>query len=420
MPDGTCLADVARPHEADVAVVRERAARVLVSILPRAAAPFITEDPACLLSSQPDADVAERLVALLASHGASALEKAASAYSRILVWAAEHRPGVRELSGSHVADFLASVSSTRSALEGFDWLRDHCGLVIPSRGAAARASRGLPPVRPRDDHSISLLMLLGLELLAATHPSQFVRGQAAGWFVLAKAGLRVEQARDVVVNAIAPVDGADGPLSLLSAACRRDKHPDRRKRRPRPVWAIVSGLAYGDAVERAFRGMLDAAPGACSLIVETDALSGDPADATRWVRSSIEGAKRTSASIQALLVRAGFAQEVAARFHGHSCKRFLQCVCRASPRLGREDAQEFGAFSQSATKMPHLQPRAELLRQHDLRAAVLPDMYARDAVVEQIVARFVRLEAVLVSAVSAAGAHSLPAEGGFLQVFGGR
>ncbi|KAL3907676.1 MAG: hypothetical protein SGPRY_010089 [Prymnesium sp.] len=194
-----CLMEVKR-------VRAERAARALVALLQHGAARFILHDPAVVIDAASPEVVAERLTSVLSAVvGVSSLDAAASVLGRLLGWVRENRPETREVSGSHVHDFLTVHPSSAATITGLVWLRDWCGLGLPARGAAMRPHRSMGVCLAHDKESLSLpvRMAIGLETLAACHPSSpFIRGHAAGWLFLARDALRVEQSSDCTANVV--------------------------------------------------------------------------------------------------------------------------------------------------------------------------------------------------------------------------
>jgi hypothetical protein len=62
----------------------------------------------------------------------------------------------------------------------------------------------------------------------------------------------------------------------------------------------------------------------------------------------------------------------------------------------------------STSQKPELEPTADLLRQHELRASVLPNLYATKSGVTSLLDRLSRVEAVLVRARDKAAASGTP------------
>jgi hypothetical protein len=191
------LAGVPLPRSATRSVLKERAARSLVAILPRAAAPFILHISPARAASTPPAVLAADLVANLSGHGASSVDKAYSVLGRLLTWVRKNRPECDCVGGPEVSAWLASLgSSVGSATTDLAWLRDWCGLDLPVRGNVTRPYRRPPPSTSNDTESLNLAALIALEVIMENHPSEFVRGQAAGFWFLMKHALRVELLRE--------------------------------------------------------------------------------------------------------------------------------------------------------------------------------------------------------------------------------
>ena len=363
----------------------ERAARCLVAVLPHGSASFILHDPAEVIGAAPPDATAERLVDALKAYGVGSLNSAYGALGSLKSWAAEHRPGIL-ISGSVYSDFLAAQEpKSRDRLLGsFKWLSDWCGIDTPARAPVARSFRQGRSFSEHNKESFSLFIVLGLEYIAACHPSEFVRGHAAAWLFMALHALRFEQAQSLVINAFYshPFQGAS--VSVTVAATTHDKNPDASKVRPRPVWGIFGQLVFGFAAQEALRDALRGAEDAQCTLRDTDSPNGDPTNARRWIASGVHCKGRADASLHALLQLPpiSLSAEQAATFHGHSAKRFLLNVAEASDEFSETEANAIGRFSGSVAQSPDLEPDAALLRRHALDCAVLPNIYARAARVQ--------------------------------------
>ena len=176
------LGDMPLLH-ADVRVRKtERAACALTALLSLEAAAFILHDPLSALEARDKEGVAADVVRALSAFGAQSLEGAYIALGRLLRWVRVHEPGASAVTGSMVCAFLSAGPLSSAILSSLQWLRDHCGLDLPSgRGAALRRFRHPPPRGRHVKESFTLRILLGLEAIAAGHASEFVRGHAASW-----------------------------------------------------------------------------------------------------------------------------------------------------------------------------------------------------------------------------------------------
>jgi hypothetical protein len=174
--------------------------------------------------------------------GVTSLESAYSALGRLRTWVIENRPDSPRVTGSHVFDWYEACPPSSATLAGLTWLRDWCGVDLPVRGVTARAYRGSAPSSEHDKESLSYADILGLEELSASHPSAHVRGHAAGWFVLAKAALRVKQSLGCAINAIVEHVYDGTTCTVLCMSVQHDKHPNPQKRKPRPNTPIPAPL----------------------------------------------------------------------------------------------------------------------------------------------------------------------------------
>lgn len=391
----------------DISLVhRERSARALASILPWSTAGFILGDSDALVTSRPVVETTERLVRALTSYGVSSVDAAHSTLGRLLSWMVEHHPGTLVVEGSHVSDFLASEQTSATTLTALVWLRDHCGLALPARGPVCRSYKRRPPAAPRSKESLSLGAIVGLEHLAAHHSSEMVRGQAAGWCLLARLALRVEQAQSCVINAFLTHEYGGEFFTILVGAVQRDKHPDPSKRRPRPFWGVADGLVEKDCLRNALVSMLHDVQQSRFLIRDTDSPDGDPTRASSWVAAPLKGASRVGASLQALLrlPPISFSAEEASAYHGHAAKRFLLNVAEASGAFSPVEACEIGRFSLSTAQSPDLEPVASMLQAHSTRASVLPGIYAGKAKVARVFDLLAKAQLVLRAAYAALSA----------------
>ena len=125
--------------------------------------------------------------------------------------------------------------------------------------------------------------------------------------------------------------------------------------------------------------MLDGAEGAQCLLRDTDSRSGSPTAASCWLAAPLSGATRIDASLHGLLALPpiGMPPELIAQFHGHSAKRFMLNVVDSSPLFDVLFAKAAGRFYGSTAQHADLEPTQAMLVAHELRADVLPAIYAR-------------------------------------------
>ncbi|KAL1503030.1 hypothetical protein AB1Y20_011099 [Prymnesium parvum] len=363
------LADTPLSSE-DIALVRrQRAACALASILPWDAAGFILGDSPAMVASRPVSETTTRLVRALTSYGVSSTEAAYSALGRLMSWVILHHPDSLSIEGSHVSDFLEAEQPSATTLTALTWLRDHCGLDIPARGPACRPYRCRPPVAPRSNESLSIGAVVALEYLAAHHPSEWVRGHAAGWSTITRLALRLEQAQSCVLNAFVPHEYDGETFTIVVGSVRRDKNPNPAKRRPRPIWGVIDGLDHADCIRESLQAMLVGVETSQFLLRDTDSPDGDPT------------------------------------IHGHAAKRFLLNVAEASAAFTSVEACEVGRFSMSTSQSSDLEPVAAMLQAHSMRASVLPDIYAGKAKVARVFDLLVKAHLTLRSARRAMSAN---------------
>ena len=307
------------------------------------------------------------------------------------------------MTGSVVTDFLKSVpeSSRQTKVAQFQWLRDECGLALPSRMAPCnrRFRRGVSPGSSNSTAPFGLSIVMGLEWIATHHSSPFVRGHAAAWFSMAMLAMRHEQARQCVINAVVEHSSDEAAVQIVCASVEVDKNPDPTKASSRPAWGVLSGLVYPGGVLTALRGMLRGREGTNSLFLDTDSPSGDPSLADGWLSMSVESPKRADASLHSLLQMhpISMTSVEAGAYHGHAAKRFILSVAEESPEFDAPAQNEIGRFSGSLAQSDDLVPTAELLRRHELRCSVLPAIYARHTRVGRAFDLLARMQRVIAS-----------------------
>ena len=358
---------------------------------------------------------------LLATKGKSSLEATYSFLGRLFTFMLDHHPGVGLISGSHVREFRRTTVWSGMLKTGQKWAHDWLGLDVKARDPFAPTAQPEHPYHNRrksdDQLPFTLHIVLGLEWLAAHHDSPFVRGHAAFWFFDAMAALRFEQASSVVLNAVVShlYDGVE--FQILCASVLKEKHPDDRKQRARPVWAVANGVREGAAALDALAAMLAGAETLATMMRDTDSSSGDPLGATRWINSAVIGATREDASLRALLRLdpIGLSAEAAARYHGHGAKRFMNCVANASPAFGPVQAKEVSRFSGSVAQDTDLMPSERMLRRHSIQAASIVDIYGNKAKVAEVFDLLAKFNLVVRDAArrSAQDSSTVQPEGGW-------
>ena len=265
------LGDVPLPSAEVRSVSQERSARALVAILPHGCAAYIISSPQSYVDSLPPEEVAEAMVGVLSGFGVSSLNAAAAALGSFLSWMMSTHPAATCAFGHHFAQYLRLPGLSPATLTSFKWLRDWCGISSPVYGPVFKAfSRQSSHSSSNDKESLSFRVLLGLEEIAATDASEFVRGHAAAWFLLCMAALRREQSSDCCISSVVVHRASSAVGTVLVAASSRDKNPNPALACPRPVWAGISGIRHPGAVRSALLRMLGAAPLARCLLPDTD------------------------------------------------------------------------------------------------------------------------------------------------------
>ena len=387
---------------------QERAARALVALLPRGSASFILDTPAAVLESRPDAAVAEDLVSVLSDQGVGSLDAAASALGRVMTYVMEHHSADTAINGLHIKYFLEANPASQRFVDGVRWLRDWCGVDLPARGGIMRsaARTSAAPRKSLDTLEMDLKIACHLEYVGVYHPSPFVRGHAGGWSFMGRSMMRFEQSTSSCINSLVAHSAFGLDVTVASVSLCRDKHPDPAKQRPRPAWAALDGLADQQAILAPLREMLAGREELQCILVDTDSPDGDPSHpaTTQWLLDPLSSHRRADHSLHGLLRLAPLkmSAEQAARYHGHFAKRYLANVSKTSPDFSSAHRRDLGRFAGSSAQSSALEPVAAMLVSHDLAATVLPDIYARNAIVSQHLDLAVRAYAVLRHAYSRA------------------
>ena len=229
--------------------------------------------------------------------------------------------------------------------------------------------------------SFSVRMVASLERLAASSSAScFVRGVAAAFVAQTLSCSRFAQLQYSVVTT-SPAAG------VRRATALRDKtHASRPA--TRAFFVPESGLlgpGYLDALD----AMLADIDAPTFFLRDTDAPSGDPTHATRWIDAPCLGQRANKALRSVLVLATGMPLVDACRYELRSCRHFLPIVAR----LRGESAatrNELGRWAGS-TGHDFAAPRAAL--HANARAARLPDLYSRAeqlAIVTAIIVRQIR------------------------------
>ena len=215
-------------------------------------------------------------------------------------------------------------------------------------------------------------MLIGLAIIATTHASKYVRGQAAGWYTEGTSIMRHNQAT------LARVVGEDKERNLLLLAVEKDKSNEPHKQKPRIAWAPLLDVLGGRQVTDELYNMLDGFEEVGSLLLDTDSSHGSPDSATRFDSKPLAG-PRADRSLQWLLqqkpisLSRGEAEDYthhAVKHHGLESGRILE--------FKETQQNELGRFSGSLAQLDALMPDEAMMARHNLRCAKLPDRYANE------------------------------------------
>ena len=185
----------------------------------------------------------------------------------------------------------------------------------------------------------------------------------------------------MVINSIIEREWDGEPFRVSWASVLMDKHPVPSRRRPRPVWGVIDGLFHREAILDGISAMLSGAEHVKCLFLDTDSVNGDFHTATRWLLAPMDAPHRLYAALEALLrlPPISHAPEVACTFRGHAAKRFLQNVCKDSPKFTNDDGHEAMRSSQSVAQTSDLTPTEAMLRRHSIQIALMPERYGSES-----------------------------------------
>lgn len=387
-----------------------RAARALTSLLSEEAAAFVLCDPLEQVAARPPERTAEQLtVKLAALAGETQLNAAYGTLGAILEYTSKEDPEATTIGGSHVNDYLAEHPPSLATITAITWLRDHCGMILPSRAATKKQFSGRRTTVTHEKQAFTYNVMHGFEVIATTHPNACVAGHAAGWWLLAKLALRREQSTCLYVNAIVDHTFRARNFKLLCASVQSEKNPDRLKMRPRGAWGCVDPIDPTNDPLPALQRMLESAD-VPSILRDTDSPNGNPTYATRFIAAGITEHHRAEASLHALLAMdpIGMSTADAASVHGHAAKRFPMCVCEASTtEISPTEANELARFSGSILQQRDLEPTADLMQRHSVRSKVMPAIYADKAKVVKVLDIICKVQMALEGAHTRAAADPM-------------
>ena len=370
--------------EVDGEVIRQNELRritcALVATLPWGCAQFILRDPPADIDSRPRLEVATRMVeALEQVSGPTSIDSALREWARLTAWCRVNRPGKLMITGSMMTDYFKECPPTTATDTGLRWLRDWCGVDLPVRSSLLVGLRGVKPAKSNCTAAGNLRTFLACESVAATHSSEFVRAYASGWSLLMRAAMRYEQSIGFVINAVVNHRFNGRCFPIVSGSVLRDKNPDRRKQRSRPVWFVVESLEGADVHVRNLESMLTHGEGVSRCVFrETNSADGSPSAATAWARGPLLDHTRAARALYDVLVAGGVPSDEANTFGLHFAKRFAMCAADGMKRFSDTERNEMGRFSGSLAQQPALVPTEDMLRRHSLKCAKLPDLYASD------------------------------------------
>ena len=423
-----------------------QAAVPLVATLPPYAVAAILGVPLRRLDSLSAVDVAVTVMRHITSWSIGQVRQAAATWKRMLAFA-ESRGELREhggrMDGALVYAFLENVeaearasprrraqapaevagfprpplrvpgsSAAPSALVTLSFIQRNLGvdIAVDTPVVRRRWPQGASKAQSAPSCSLSLHIVAALEHAASHDPSQFVRGQAAGFVAQILSGSRKAQ-----MDRAAFTGGGDG--SRRDAITERDKHPRARDGLTRPFWVPTRGILEDDYLA-AMDDMLSGIREATFFVRDTDSPNGDPRHATAWANHAcVEG--RALASLRALIAHAtGMPASEAAYYGTSSARHFLPIIAMLQGEPS-DIVIELGRWTGSAAASQGLLPAQAAMESHTRRASAMPVVYAR-AVVPVIVAGAIERQLKACREIVANTPHGwrgLPRHGGF-ELFG--
>ena len=150
------------------------------------------------------------------------------------------------------------------------WHRSRCPVTY--RGIVT----GIAPLAPHRKKAGDLKALLACEKVAAMKPKlPFLPCHAAGWVKLFRGALRYEQSIGTIINAIVDHVYHGRTFHIVSSSILKDKNPDKRKQRSRPLWCVIDSIDGSSCVVDRLTEMLDGLEGFRGIIRDTNSLTGD-------------------------------------------------------------------------------------------------------------------------------------------------
>ena len=255
-----------------------------------------------------------------------------------------------------------------AAFRSIKWLLDNCK-VETSADQPLVCNRKLQKTQAIPSPALEPHHYAQLCLLARTHESRVVRGTAAGLAFVASQTSRFKQAQSCSI--VAEKDG------VIYTAVVLDKSNAPSKRVARPAFGPLLDAFGTRAVIDAVYDMLEDVPEGQFIVRDNDSPDGAPIGDCCFVNGPLLD-HRANNALQHLLSLPPLSLLPAevSNFKTHSLKPFM-LKHAARMRIDPVRRHGIGRFSGSAAQDPALIPGDDLLKQHRLRCAVLPDRYAQ-------------------------------------------
>ena len=265
-------------------------------------------------------------------------------------------------------------------------MNNHFGTDLPLERARASRAPGVRPRMPTPSLTIGMVFRLHefVESVATARERSEVVSIGRMAHASVSAGLlfacfscnRCEQANSCFFSG--EVDGyLHGVLTL-------DKNPNPDKRQARPFWMRIAGPGGSAKWFSFLKNVLRGTEGGCFVFRDfAGSEGGDPAEATAFMGSPLQGRRLVRAIVCVLSRVCGIPEVDAERWAKHSCRHFLM-ECSGARGVHSLRAFEIGRWGGSTAQDPDLTPSERLQRRHQLVAGVMPESYAPAAKVTRV------------------------------------
>ena len=265
-------------------------------------------------------------------------------------------------------------------------MNNHFGTDLPLERARASRAPGVRPRMPTPSLTIGMVFRLHefVESVATARERSEVVSIGRMAHASVSAGLlfacfscnRCEQANSCFFA------GEVG--GYLHGVLTLDKNPNPDKRQARPFWMRIAGPGGSAKWFSFLKNVLRGTEGGCFVFRDfAGSEGGDPAEATAFMGSPLQGRRLVRAIVCVLSRVCGIPEVDAERWAKHSCRHFLM-ECSGARGVHSLRAFEIGRWGGSTAQDPDLTPSERLQRRHQLVAGVMPESYAPAAKVTRV------------------------------------